>query len=148
MLQTPQDMPHAFAAAWAARDATGLAALFAPDADFVNVTGIWWEDRQSIENAHAYGLETIFPNSTLTPGRIKTRQIGPDAATVHCRFRLTGQTAPDGSTAGIRYTQMLFVMARGEQGWHGLAAQNTDITPGAQTHIATGATLRPADYRA
>ncbi len=56
ILANPQDMPRAFADAWAARDAAALAALFAPDPDFVNITGIWWQDRDAIEKAHDYGL--------------------------------------------------------------------------------------------
>ncbi|MGH1452140.1 MAG: SgcJ/EcaC family oxidoreductase [Paracoccaceae bacterium] len=147
MLAHPQDMPAAFAAAWAARDASALAMLFAPDADFVNVTGIWWQSRSAIETAHDYGLTTIFPDSTLTTGRIKTRLTGSDAATVHCRFHLTGQTAPDGTTADPRHTIMLFVMAKTPQGWHCIAAQNTDIIPRAETHVATGTTRTPTDYR-
>ncbi len=43
---TPEEFPRAFAAAWMARDAVALAALFAADADFVNVAGLWWEDRR------------------------------------------------------------------------------------------------------
>ncbi len=35
-------MPHAFAKAWNARNPDQLAALFEPEAEFVNVTGLWW----------------------------------------------------------------------------------------------------------
>jgi hypothetical protein len=77
-LTAPEEMPHAFARAWMARDAAALAALFAPDADFVNVVGIWWEDRTAIEAAHRYGLETFFAQSRLVAGRIKTRALGHD----------------------------------------------------------------------
>jgi uncharacterized protein (TIGR02246 family) len=52
--------------AWNDRDADRLAALFAEDAEFVNVTGLWWHDREAIRKAHAYGLDTIFSESTIS----------------------------------------------------------------------------------
>jgi len=147
-LPEPQAMPHAFAAAWMARDARALAGLFAPDADFVNVVGLWWQDRAAIEAAHAYGLATFFADSTLRVGRVKTRFLGTGAAVVQARLHLTGQRAHDGSgSAGPRQTVMTFVMERGPQGWHCVAAQNTDIMPGAETHEARGGVLNARDYR-
>jgi hypothetical protein len=59
----PEQIPSLFAEAWNARDADALAALFEDKAEFVNVTGLWWRDRQAIRNAHAYGLERIFNES-------------------------------------------------------------------------------------
>ncbi|QQA41832.1 SgcJ/EcaC family oxidoreductase [Pelagovum pacificum] len=138
---SPGDLPVAFATAWAARDASALAALFAEDADFVNVVGIWWEDRAAIEKAHAYGLRTIFADSRLQVGRVKVRMLGKDHAVVQARLILTGQTAPDGGPAGTRRTILAFVAKRTADGWQAVAAQNTDIVPGAETHLA------PADYR-
>ena len=98
-LDEPADMPRAFATAWMARDATALAALFAEDADFVNVVGIWWEDRAAIRKAHHYGLTTFFRASRLTVGRVKLRDLGTSAV-VHARMILSGQIAPDGTEAG------------------------------------------------
>ncbi len=144
--QTPDEVPLAFTEAWMARDADALAALFAEDADFVNVVGIWWEDRPAIAKAHGYALRSFFAETKLVPGRIKTRMLGTDAALVHCRFRLTGQKTPDGGGADARSTILLFVVSRVETGWQVIAAQNTDIVPGAETQLNTGL-LRPADYR-
>ena len=146
-LDAPDAMPKAFARAWADRDAPALAALFAEDADFVNVVGIWWEDRAAIERAHGYALGSFFAESRLAVGRIKTRVLGPDHALVHARMRLTGQIAPDGSAAGARSTILLFVMERRGGGWVCVAAQNTDIVPGAETQVSAGERLTPRDYR-
>jgi uncharacterized protein (TIGR02246 family) len=146
-LDTPEDMPRAFAAAWMERDARALSRLFAEDADFVNVTGIWWEDREAIRKAHHYGLTTFFRASRLTVGRMKLRALGPDAAVVHARMILTGQLSPDGGQAGTRHTILTFVMARGRDGWLCVSAQNTDIVPGRETFERTGDGLVPRDYR-
>ncbi|MDF0600102.1 SgcJ/EcaC family oxidoreductase [Psychromarinibacter sp. C21-152] len=146
-LSAPEEMPAAFARAWMARDAGALAALFAEDADFVNVVGLWWEDRAAIARAHGYALRSFFADSRLAPGRVKIRRLGSELALVHCRFTLTGQRAPDGGVAGRRTTILLFVMQRNGDGWTCIAAQNTDIVPGAETHIAGPEGLAAGDYR-
>ena len=61
----PEQIPSLFAEAWNRRDPDALASLFEDDAEFVNVTGLWWHDRASIRKAHAYGLERIFNESKL-----------------------------------------------------------------------------------
>ena len=47
-VNAPEDFPTAFRDAWMARDGHAIGALFEDDADFVNVVGIWWEDRTAI----------------------------------------------------------------------------------------------------
>jgi uncharacterized protein (TIGR02246 family) len=145
--QNPEDIPRAFARAWMDRDAGALAALFVEDADFVNVVGIWWEDRAAIEGAHRYGLESFFAQSRLSVGRIKTRALGAEAAVVHARLRLTGQRRPDGTEAGPRSTILVLVAERTPAGWRVVAAQNTDIVPGAESFVASGEGRPPRDYR-
>lgn len=147
-LAAPEDLPKAFRVAWMARDAAALAALFAEDADFVNVVGIWWEDRAAIEAAHHYGLTTFFRDSRLSVGRVKVRRIGTEAAVVHARMILSGQIGTDGEVAGTRHTILTGVMERRNGGWLCVAAQNTDIVPGAETQERVGDGLTPRDYRA
>ena len=65
---------------------------------------------------------------------------------MQCRFTLSGQTAPDGTLSGDRQTVMSFVLARRDAGWIAVAAQNTDVVPGAETHV-NAETFRAADYR-
>ena len=49
----PDTVPSLFVEAWNRRDPGALASLFDEDAEFVNVTGLWWHDRASIRTAHA-----------------------------------------------------------------------------------------------
>ncbi len=144
--QSPEDIPAAFAAAWMARDAAALAGLMAEDADFVNVVGIWWQDRAATEKAHHYGLTTFFRDSTLRFGRVKVRRLG-EVAVVHGRARLSGQYAPDGSVAGDRQNMLIFVARKVAAGWQVVAVQNTDIVPGAETYVSGGDGFRAEDYR-
>lgn len=145
MVPDPDAFVPAFAAAWMARDGDALAALFADDADFVNVVGIWWQDRAAIAKAHSYALRSFFGETKLTPGTVKIRRLG-DVAVVHARVRLTGQRAPDGSEAGARTAILSFVLVRRDGGWEAVSAQNTDVVPGAETHVA-GERFEAVDYR-
>ena len=148
-LSAPSDVAGAFARAWNARDADALADLFEPDAEFVNVVGLWWHSREAIRRAHAYGLAEIFPDSTLRVIRTREKALAPDVALVHALFGLVGQT-PHGSVRqpGERRTVMSFVMRSGPTGWRCASAHNTDVVPGAETHVRDDdGTLRSADYR-
>lgn len=61
----PEDIATLFVRAFNDRDAVALANLFIEDAEFVNVVGIWWHNRQAIWKAHDYGLKTIFNHSIV-----------------------------------------------------------------------------------
>lgn len=144
----PESVPHAFAQAWNARDPDRLAALFEAEAEFVNVTGLWWHDREAIRRAHAYGLSRIFAGSSLRVLALRVKPLAPDIAVVHARMRLTGQTPPEGAVPpGARTTIFCFVLRRGPKGWRCASAQNTDVVPGAETHVVEQDGLRPVSYR-
>ncbi len=64
-LDHPRRIADIWVQAWNRRNADRLAALFEADAEFVNVTGLWWHDREAIRRAHDYGLRTIFDQSTI-----------------------------------------------------------------------------------
>ncbi len=142
----PGEFPAAFVDAWHRRNGKAIAALFTEDADFVNVTGLWWHGRPAIASPHDYALNSFFKHTVLRAGRTETRLLGRDVAVVRCRFTLSGQIAPDGSTAGDRQTILTFVLQRGPGGWLAVSAQNTDVVPGKETHANSG-TLRAVDYR-
>jgi uncharacterized protein (TIGR02246 family) len=145
MLETPEAVIHGWEDAWNRADADALAELFAEDAEFVNVVGLWWHDRANIRGAHAFGFARIFPGSRITMDEPRVRLLGTDAAVVQSRWHLVGQVTPDGEPAGDRDGILTFVLERRLGGWITVAAQNTDIEPGAQTHLnePTGTQRRP-----
>lgn len=148
-LQAPDAMPHAFAEAWNARDADRLACLFDEDAEFVNVTGLWWHDREAIRKAHAYGLTRIFSRTELSVDTVRVKALTPDVTVVHAKVRLTGQTPVRGvENPGERTTIFSFVMYRGSEGWLCVSAHNTDVVRGVETHVLDEqGQLRPVSYR-
>lgn len=130
---SPDALPTLFADAWNRHDMTSLARLFAADADFVNVVGIWWQDRRAIEEAHAFAHRTFFRHSHLHIDQVAVKQLRSDLATVHSTWTLSGQEEPDGSVGRPRRGILLFVAARDDGGWLVRTAQNTDIVPLALT---------------
>ena len=90
-LKEPVEVALAFAEAWNDRDPDALADLFVEDADFVNVVGLWWEDRRNIRRAHARGFRVMFGSSEMALERTKVRLLGSDSAVVLALWRMTGQ---------------------------------------------------------
>jgi uncharacterized protein (TIGR02246 family) len=107
-----------------------LAALFADDANFVNVVGVWWKNRTDIEGAHRVTHETIFRHSRLEGDVSSVVVLAPGLASVHYTWTLTGASAPDGSPAGTRKGILLLVVKEERSGWRIKVAQNTDIVRG------------------
>jgi uncharacterized protein (TIGR02246 family) len=144
-----EDVPSLFVQAWNTRNADTLASLFDDDAEFVNVTGLWWHDRDSIRAAHAYGLDRIFNKSTLSIDEVRVKQLSDDLAVAHARMTLSGQT-PIGNIKepGSRTTIFSFVVHRVDGGWRCASAQNTDVIRGMETNILSeDGTVRSANYR-
>ncbi len=129
-----------FAETWNRHDMNALGALFAPDADFVNVGGLWWRGRQEIQTRHAFvhaaipqnaaGAESvpahrygIFKKSTYQFDRIDVRFIRPDVAIAHGAWTMLG----DARTNEPRHGTMTFVVMQDRGRWFISAAQNTEI---------------------
>ncbi|WP_292059948.1 MULTISPECIES: SgcJ/EcaC family oxidoreductase [unclassified Brevundimonas] len=145
----PESIATLFAKAWALRDADKLASLFDEDAEFVNVTGLWWHDRESIRKAHAYGFERIFGGSVLRVMKVKVKALGENVAVVHARIRLEGQSGvAQVDQPGVRNTIFSFVVHRGDDGWRCASAHNTDIVPHMETNmVAPDGRFTAVSYR-
>jgi uncharacterized protein (TIGR02246 family) len=134
---SPGQIPSFFAQAWNDRDPDALASLFDEDAAFVNVTGRYSQDRESIRKAHAHRLAHAVNGSTLAIGDTKVKMLSPDVAVVHTRMTLSGE-APAGAVAqpGPRMTIVSFVVHRAGDRWLCASAHNTDLVPDEETNVA------------
>jgi ketosteroid isomerase-like protein len=129
-----------FATTWNRHDLDAFGNLFAPDAYFVNVAGVLWTGRQSIQAQHAYthgvipadspgfGEEDrryygIFKNSTLKFDPIEVRLLHQDVAIARVNWELPG----DARTQNPRRGVFMFVLTRQNAAWLIAAAQNTEI---------------------
>lgn len=145
----PEELPDRFVQAWNQRKADVIAGLFAQDAEFINVVGLWWHDRQTIFKAHDYGLKKIFNQSSLEVRQKKVRQVSDTFAIVYARMRLSGQTTHgDVETPGVRFNIFSFVLQKEAAGWICISAHNTDQVPGKETNLVRpGGTIEAVDYR-
>lgn len=133
-ISQPEQIPYLFMEAWNQYDAQGIADLFYEDADFVNVTGKWWDNKMDIWKAHDFGLRVIFKDSKMQVLKVKVKNVSEGVAIVHAKIQVEGQTQKEESKAGIRHTMFIFVAKKEKDAWLVVSAQNTDIT-GKQTNI-------------
>jgi uncharacterized protein (TIGR02246 family) len=113
--------------AWNVHDAKAFAALFAEDADFVNVAGTLWKGRAEIQAKHEAAHAARFKTSTLAATSTVVRRLGSDVAILHFRWELTGAVDAPGQASPPRPGVMQLVAARQADGWRIVAAQNTAI---------------------
>jgi len=104
-----------------------FASLFASDANFVNVVGVWWKNRSEIEAAHRAAHDTMFRDSRLEGDVSSVVELAQGLASIHHSWTLTGASAPDGTPIGIRKGILLLIVQEGRSGWRIKVAQNTDI---------------------
>jgi uncharacterized protein (TIGR02246 family) len=120
LLRSPEDIARSFVRAWNDRDPAAIASLFDEDAEFVNVTGLCWHDRESIRKAHADGDAC---KSQLTMDDLKVKWLTADVAIVHGRMTLAAQ----GDGAAPHHTVVTFVVHRVLDRWRCASAQNTAL---------------------
>lgn len=136
ILDQPESVPAVFVEAWNQRDPDKLASVFEEDAEFVNVTGLWWHNREAIRKAHAYGLERIFNRSELKLVATRVKWLSDTIAVVHAKMTLTGQTpAAEVERPQARQNIFSFVVRHTPRGWRCASAHNTDVVPGAETNV-------------
>lgn len=121
---------NAFAEAWNHHDMERFAALFAPDAQFVNVVGMWWKGAKEIKEAHQFIHATIFRNSRLTLDEISVRFPVQELAIARCRWTLEGHTDSAGTALPVRTGILVNLLTRNDARWSIVDSQNTDIVEG------------------
>lgn len=130
---------NGFPEAWNRHDMNAFGALFAPDADFVNVAGIHWKGRESIQLNHAFahgaipadsaGVASsksaygIFKTSNLTFKQVDVRFLRKDVAVAHIQAELQG----DSRTKDTRHTLLVMILTKENGRWLIAVAQNTEI---------------------
>lgn len=119
----PEDFARQFAILWSRRDAQGLAAMMAEDADMLCLTGIWAEGQKAILSALEAEFSGIFSRARLVTGRAKTRRIAADMAVLHQRFVLSGLVDAEGNDMGRIGALLVATLTASPQGWQAVALQ-------------------------
>jgi uncharacterized protein (TIGR02246 family) len=145
----PEQIPERFVSGWNHRDVDELVSIFVDDAEFVNVVGLWWHNKQQIRKAHDYGLKKIFSESEIKLQKTTVKFLTEEVAVVHAKMRLENQTGHSREKSPeLRHNLFSFVVQKFEDGWKCVSAHNTDIAPGAETNVhAADGSLKPVNYR-
>lgn len=118
-----EEFPRVFAASWAARDATALAALMADDAYMLSLTGGWAEGRNAIAELLTSELAGAFSRSRLVSGKTRLRPLGPGAAVLHQRYVLSGLIDDRGNDMGRVGAMLIAVLTARSSGWLAISLQ-------------------------
>jgi len=114
---------------WNSHDMKSFAELFAENADFVNVIGLWWRGRPEIQKAHEALHATRMRNSHLVATETAVRVLRPGVAVIHVRWELTGDTGIDSVTLPTRQGILSLLTVKTGSKWLIASAQNTDVVP-------------------
>ncbi len=124
-----------FIDSWNRHDMRSLAALFAEDADFVDIFGNWFKDRTAIELALTQRHATVFKNSRFTEKDVAIRFRKRDLAIVHAVIELSGAVDRHSEELPPGLGVITSVVEETAGAWQIVALQNTAVA--AQRRPAT-----------
>jgi uncharacterized protein (TIGR02246 family) len=114
---------------WNRHDVPGMVRVAAPDADFVNLAGEWFQGRE----AFAKSLEALHSGkvkeSVWQAEEIHIKFLAPGIAVVHAYFNSHGDRNPDGSLMPPRHGIFTRVEVKRDGRWLVVASQATRIVP-------------------
>ena len=122
-----EQIAKSLADAWNRHDARAFAAIFAQDADFTNVFGMQAKGREAIEAFHRPMFDTMFSDSRVTLGEMRTRLIRPDVAAVDIRWSMTGARDPSGAEWPRRSGLMNLLVTLEAGAWSIAVMHNMDL---------------------
>ena len=113
----PEDFPRLFAAAFAARDASQMAAFFQPDATFGSLTGLWVETPEEILAGFEAEMTGVFKSARLVTGKGTLRDLSPEATLLRQRYTVSGAQDEQGGELPRFAAMLVAVLENGRDGW-------------------------------
>jgi|SRR5438093_7381074 len=108
------------------------AAEFTPDADFVNVYGMWRKGAAEIEARQGERMKTVLKEARITSLDLRIRFLRPDVAIVHQTQEMTGMLSLDGQKMPPHRERSIRVLVKEQGKWLTTAFHNTivrDVEP-------------------
>lgn len=105
---------------------TGVAA-FTPDADFVNVEGMWMRGAQEINRVHTKASTTWLKDAKITLIELTVRFVRPDVVIVRQLHEMTGSQSPSGENLPPHKQLSIRVLVKENGKWMTTAFQNTKV---------------------
>ena len=123
----PETLARAFVDAWNAHDMTAMAALFTPDAEWVNVVGMYWKGRDQIMFAQRAFHEGMFSRNHQELKAVQTRMLSPDIAVVMLDCLQDAYQTPSGHAMPQALDRLSLTVVRQPNGWRISHGQNTIV---------------------
>ncbi len=107
------------------RHEVGTSAGFIPDADFVNVEGVWMRNRDEINRVHTKASTTWLKDAKIKLIELKIRFVKPDVVIVRQLHEMTGSRSPSGEELPPHRQISMRVLVKENGKWSTTAFQNT-----------------------
>ncbi len=124
----------AYEETWNRHDMDALGALFAGDAEWVNIVGMWWRGRTDIVKAHRAFHETMFRDTPLHFTGVSVRTVAPGVMVAITDMAMGDFTTPSGHAMIGTRDRCTFVLARRGGEWKIVSGHNTVVDPQAARH--------------
>jgi uncharacterized protein (TIGR02246 family) len=112
-------------------DADAVAALYTDDAEFINISGMWWRRKAEIRRGTAFVLANIFQNTTLQTDSVSVRFPTRDTAIAVVAQHTVGSfVLPDGTRIASSNNRLSYFLVKAGGRWLIAGGQNTEIKPG------------------
>ena len=112
--------------AWNQHDTNRYLSYFAPEAQWVNVVGMWWQNVAEHRYALDIFMRVMFSKTTHTVLRAEVKMLRPDLALVRHQWKLDGWVMPDGRDMSAASTGvMTMLMEKRNNKWLVIDGQNT-----------------------
>ena len=118
---------RSFETGWNRHDIDAMFQAFTPDAEWLNVVGMWWQGLQDVKRAHRVYHETLFANTSFNIDQIHVRLVTRDTAVAVVRWNKGSFLAPDGRQWPAGRDMMSLVLVRQGEHWLIAAGHNTTI---------------------
>ncbi len=102
---------------------------FTPDADFVNVYGMWRRGPAEIEGRQGERMRTVLKEAKITLIELRIRFIRPDVAVVHQLHEMRGMLSNSGERMPPHEELSVRVMVKEQGKWLITAFHNTIVSP-------------------
>jgi uncharacterized protein (TIGR02246 family) len=120
---------------WNCHRLEDLAKLLTEDAEWVNVVGMWWRERDEIVKAHVALHAGMFRNTAMeVSGPPEVRMIANDVAIATMTVRMGDYATPDGQRMSGVVDRLTLVTVKQEGAWRISSGHNTTIDPRAVPH--------------
>jgi uncharacterized protein (TIGR02246 family) len=128
-----------WADAWNAHDDGAMAALVAPDVDFVNVAGRWLRGVEEFQQWHRQIHRLHLRDSRWSNLRHRYKFLTAELALVHLEWAINGEWAHDGTPGPQRCGIFTWLVEHRDGAWLIATAHNTNLGPGVAHRLSIAA---------